>query len=69
MANKKQENNKDDDTKEVRINMTVENKAFMQLVCNSKGINHHEYINNLIEKEKGKSKINMADVMAELEKL
>ena len=60
-------NNKDGNIKE--INMTVENKAFMELVCTSKGINKHEYINNLIDKELKKSKINLPDVMAELEKL
>lgn len=68
MTKKKQRTNKDD-TKEVKINMTVENKAFMQLVCTSKGINQHQYINSLIEKEKEKSNINIADVMADLEKL
>ena len=62
-------NNKDSNIKEIRINMTVENKAFMELVCTSKGINKHEYINNLIDKELKKSKINLSDVMAELEKL
>lgn len=62
-------NNKDSNIKEIRINMTVENKAFMELVCTSKGINKHEYINNLIDKELKKSKINLPDVMAELEKL
>lgn len=68
MTKKKQRTNKDD-TKEIKINMTVENKAFMQLVCTSKGINQHQYINSLIEKEKEKSNINIADVMADLEKL
>ena len=68
MPKDKQRTNKDD-TKEVKINMTVENKAFMQLVCTSKGINQHQYINSLIEKEKEKSNINIADVMADLEKL
>ena len=65
MTNTKNNNN----IKEIRINMTVENKAFMELVCTSKGINKHEYINNLIDKELKKSKINLPDVLAELEKL
>ena len=70
MANNNQRNNKDNDNiKEVKINMTVENKAFLQLVCTSKGISTHQYINSLIDKEKEKSKINLSDVMAELEKL
>ena len=65
-----QRKSKDDgNIKEIKINMTVENKAFMQLVCTSKGINQHQYINSLIEKEKEKSNINIADVMADLEKL
>jgi len=65
MTNTKNNNN----IKEIRINMTVENKAFMELVWTSKGINKHEYINNLIDKELKKSKINLPDVLAELEKL
>ena len=70
MAKNMQRKSKDDgNIKEIKINMTVENKAFMQLVCTSKGINQHQYINSLIEKEKAKSNINIADVMADLEKL
>ena len=70
MAKNMQRKSKDDgNIKEIKINMTVENKAFMQLVCTSKGINQHQYINSLIEKEKEKSNINIADVMADLEKL
>ena len=70
MTKKKQGNNKEiDNTKEIKINMTVENKAFMQLVCASKGINQHEYINSLIDREKEKANINLSDVMADLEKL
>lgn len=70
MAKNMQRKSKDDgNIKEIKINMTVENKAFMQLVCTSKGINQHQYINSLIEKEKAKSNINISDVMADLEKL
>ena len=70
MAKNMQRKSKDDgNIKEIKINMTVENKAFMQLVCTSKGINQHQYINSLIEKEKEKSNINISDVMADLEKL
>lgn len=70
MAKNMQRTNKDNgNTKEVRINMTIENTAFMQLVCTSKGIDKHTYINNLIEREKEKSNINISDVMADLEKL
>ena len=39
---------KNTDIKEIKINMTVENKAFLQLVCTSKGINQHQYINRKI---------------------
>ena len=70
MTSNKQENNKEiDNTKEIKINMTVENKAFMQLVCTSKGISQHQYINSLIDKEKEKANINISDVMADLQKL
>lgn len=69
MANKQTNNKSDDPTKEVRINMTVENKAFMQLICTSKGIDKHSYINGLIENEIKKSNINLSDIIADLEKL
>lgn len=69
MTNKQTNNKSDDTTKEIRINMTIENMAFMQLICTSKGINKHAYINNLIENEIKKSNLNLSNMMANLEKL
>lgn len=69
MTNKQTNNKSDDTTKEIRINMTIENMAFMQLICTSKGINKHTYINNLIENEIKKSNLNLSNIMANLEKL
>ena len=69
MTNKQTNNKSDDTTKEIRINMTIENMAFMQLICTSKGINKNNYINNLIENEIKKSNLNLSNIMANLEKL
>lgn len=56
--------------KSVKINFDVENLTIMQLLCTSKGISQHQYINSLLEKEFKKiDKTKLSDVMAELEKL
>lgn len=69
MAKKKTNKTKNDTIREVRINLTVENKAFMQLVCESKGIDKHTYINQLIKEQSDKSNTNVTDILTKLEKL
>lgn len=59
-----------DNIKEVKINLDVENLKILELICTSKGISRHEYINSLLDNEFSKvDKNKISDVMAELEKL
>ena len=73
MANKKQNKNKDKKDKsnirQIRVDLTVENKAFLQLVCTSKNIDHHTYINQLIKEKIDKSDTSVADTLTNLDKL
>lgn len=59
-----------DNIKEVKINFDVEQLKILELICTSKGISRHQYINSLLDKEFSKlDKNKISDVMAELEKL
>lgn len=56
--------------KEVKFNLDVENLKILEFICTSKGITKHQYINSLLETEFNKiDKSKLSDMMAELEKL
>lgn len=56
--------------KSVKINFDVENLTLMELLCNSKGISKHDFINSLLEKEfKEIDKNKLSDLISDLNKL